>query len=255
MSKVTISSLVRQAQKSEGEFQGCVFQVFEEEPAERVAEFFDKLNIPRSVEGETFHDAIPAIEGAAATCFDFESEHAIGQGIQKYMERHEKKLKWHAQHPSIEGARNLLLLVREGMFVTDLRLTRLQALLRSKDELTPNEWAIARELMNRGYLSFRNFLVHVSGAWMDAIGASADREEITEMIGDFYELIDQTVRRLEEHRGKIEERRLELTVNPAGFDPVKPPNYFGGDLLGQGPWRQFWTGLEERAHHFRESLA
>ena len=43
----------------------------------------------------------------------------------------------------------MLLVMREGMMVTDLRLARLQELLKQKDELSPEEWAMARELMNR----------------------------------------------------------------------------------------------------------
>jgi hypothetical protein len=47
---------------------------------------------------------------------------------------------------------------------------------------------------------------------------------------------------------------MELTVVPVGFDPVKPPVYFGGDLLGRGPWKQFWNAIEDRSLHFREAL-
>ena len=41
---------------------------------------------------------------------------------------------------------------------------------------------------------------------------------------------------------------------PEGFPPVKPPNYFSGDLLGKGPWKQFWAVVDARAHHFREAV-
>ena len=70
----------------------------------------------------------------------------------------------------------------------------------------------------------------------------------------FYEFIDEKVRLLEDYRKKIEERRAELTVTPEGYPPVKPPNYFGGDLLGRGPWKQFWNNIDDRAHHFREAI-
>lgn len=256
MSKqVTISSLVRQAAKSEGEFVNTIKNVFEGEPPDRVAEFFDRLNVPRSVEGDNLHDPLAGLGECDERVFTYDEEQAIGAGMQKYIDRHLKKLKWHAQRPSIEGGRNVLLIVREGLMVTDLRLRRLTKLMASKDELTPEEWAIARELMNRGYLSFRHMLAMLGGPWVDAVTTSCEREEVEELLGSFYELIDLTIRQLEEHREKIEARRSELTVLPPGFDPVKPPIYFGGDLMGRGPWKQFWNAVEDRAHHFREALA
>jgi hypothetical protein len=255
MSKsVTISSLVRQAARSEGEFYGIILRVFEEEEPERVAEFFDRLNVPRSVEGDNFNEPLPTLSAAFAPVSSFPQEHAIHLGIQKYMERHLKKLKWHAQRPSIEGGRNVLLVMREGMVVTDLRLARLHALLQLKDELTPIEWSQAREMMNKGYLAFRRFLEQVGIHWIDQVVATQDRAELEELVGNFYELIDITVRKLEEHRHKIEERRMELSVCPEEFDPVKPPPYFGGDLLHRGPWKQFWLDIEKYSHHFREAL-
>lgn len=256
MSKsVTISSLVRQAAKSEADFVATVEQVFAEEPSERIADFFDRLNIPRSVEGDALLEPIAVLGGPCHTVSDYASEQAISSGMQKYMERHQKKLKWHAQRPSIDGGRNVLLLAREAMIVTELRLSRLHALLQSKDELTPQEWAIARELMNRSYLAFRDVLAQIGGGWIDAAAAQLDRTELEGLLGNFYEIVDHAVRKLEEHREKIEERRQALAVLPPGFDPVKPPIYFGGDLMGRGPWKQFWNVVEDRAHHFREALS
>lgn len=256
MSKVvTISSLIRQAARSEGEFHQIILRVFAEEPPDRVAKFFDGLNIPRSVEGDNLTDAIGSLEVAAATPIStFEEEYAIHLGIQKYMERHLKKLKWHAARPSIDGSRNVLLVMREGMAVTDLRLARVHLLLQLKDELSPEEWAMARDMVNKGYLAFRHQLVQLGGPWIDAVVATQDREELEQLVGNFYELIDATVRKLEEHRHKIEERRMELSVCPPGYDPVKPPKYFQGDLLGRGPWKQFWSVVEDKSHHFREAL-
>ena len=251
---VTISSLVRQAAKTEADFATTVQTVFDTETPERIAEFFDRLNVPRSVEGSDFLEPLPVFEGKAEDVGDYAEEHAIAAGMQKYMDRHLKKIKWHAQRPSIEGVRNSLLVMREAMAVTDVRIRRLVKVLDSKDELTPDEWAMAREMMNRAYLSFRHFLIQFGGPWVDAAIATVEREELEEMMSSFYELIDDTIRTLEEQREKIEARRVELTVLPPGFDPVKPPIYFGGDLMGRGPWKQFWTVLEDRAHHFREAL-
>jgi hypothetical protein len=169
------------------------------------------------------------------------------------MDRHERKLKWHANHPSLESAENTMLLTRAVMVLTDHRLKRLVALLERGDQLDPVQWAIARELMNRSFLSFRNILNILAGDWIDAMQTAVSREELTEKIGNFYEFIDTHIRLLEAYREKLEARRLELAVLPDGYPPVKPPNYFGGDLMGRGPWNQFWTTIDSRAHHFREA--
>lgn len=260
MSKTaTIASLVRNAARTESDFYETITSVFEEDDLERAAEFFDKLNVPRSTGAEGgLLDDIPDIPAVCLKVGTFAEEHELGNGIQRYMDRHERKIKWHAGHPSAEGCENVLLVLREGMYVTELRLKRVQLLLESTDELTPIQWAISRELMNRSYLSFRNFLDLAAGDWIDAVTTAVPREELDQLfISDkraFYQLIDDMVRFLDEARERLENRRQELTVTPEGFPPVKPPNYFGGDLMGRGPWKQFWTTLNARAHHFRETV-
>lgn len=267
MSKaVTIASLVRSAARSEADFYATIEEVFAEGDMERAAEFFDKLNIPRSTgaEGGLFK-TIPTPSGPVLAVTNFRDEHAISSGIQRYLDRHERKIKWHAGHPSEEGVENVLLLFREAMYVTNLRLKRLQLLLDATDELNPQEWAVSREMMNRSYLSFRNFLQLTAHDWVDAVSTALSRDDLADRlrnreggegtVDDFYQLVDQQIRDLEAARESIENRRLELTVAPEGFPPVKPPNYFGGDLMGRGPWKQFWNHLNAAAHHFRESVA
>lgn len=258
MSKVaTIASLVRAAAKEESEFVSTIVGVFEEDDPERIAEFFDRLNIPRSQGAEGgLTEPLPDLETPATIkVWGFEEEAEISKGMQRFLDRHERKIKWHAGHPSIEGTENVLLLFRAATVVTNLRLRRLRKLLASKDELTPAEWAIARELTNRTFLSFRNFLNLTATDWTEAVLASLPREELTEKLGNFYEIVDKEIRWLEEQRNLVEERRQELTVLPDGYPPVKPPNYFGGDLLGRGPWKQYWANVNGRAHAFREALA
>ncbi|MCB9668429.1 MAG: hypothetical protein H6736_02525 [Alphaproteobacteria bacterium] len=267
MSKsATIASLVRTASRSEAEFHATIEEVFAEGDLSRVADFFDKLNIPRSTGAEDglFKD-VPVPSGSALTIGTFEEEHAISSGIQRYLDRHERKIKWHATHPGTEGIPNVLLLFREAMFVTNLRLKRLEILLDAADELTPAQWAVSREMMNRSYLSFRNFLQITAHDWVDALVSTMSPDEIADQlrnpspgggaVDDFYQLVDHQIRELEEARERLEARRMELTVVPEGFPPVKPPNYFGGDLMGRGPWKQFWNHLNAAAHHFRESVA
>lgn len=258
MSKVaTIASLNRAAARSEEEFVTTAQGVIDEAEHERTAEFFDKMNIPRSVPGENTNEPLPAFTVAADGIGDYEQEQAIGAGIQKFMERHERKIKWHAGHPSLDGADNVVFIMRTASAATLHRFERLQLLLRAKDEVSAQEWAIARELMNRAYLTYRNFLDLMIGPWLEAVVNLEGREKITERLGNFYELIDETLRAMEQHRKRIEERRTELTVVPIReiYPPVKPPKYFAGDLMGVGPWSQFWHQVQVRAQHFREHSA
>lgn len=255
MSKgASMSSLLRVAARTEGEFVEIIQSIIDEADHARTAEFFDKMNIPRSVLGEKTMEPIASFKVSDDKIGDYEQEQAIGLGIQKYMERHERKIKWHAGHPSLDGSGNVIFVMRCASSVTNMRLERLHLLLNSKDELTVREWFISRELMNKAFLSYRNHLRLTAGPWTDAMNLTIDPTEFSERLDTFYEIIDSQIRQLEDHRVKIEERRVELTVTPEGFPPVKPPNYFGGDLLNVGPWSQYWNNVTSRAHHFRESI-
>jgi len=254
MSQATIASLVRTAARGESDFVSVAQSLLDEGDPQRLAEFFDKMNTPRSVGGEGLLESVPGLTVPGGTVTDFEAERAVADGIQKYLDRHERKIKWHATHPSIEGTQNVLLVMRASMYITQLRLDRLVALLSAKDDLTPVEWAYAREMMNRAFLSFRNYLNLFAGAWVDSMLANTPREEFLAAIGNFYEHVDHRVRALEEYRQRLETRRFELAVTSEGFPPVKPPNYFGGDLLKEGPWNQYWSVVDSRTHHFREVI-
>ncbi len=254
--QATIASLVRSAAKSEPEFVETVNSVFDEDDVERIAEFFDRLNVPRSHGADSgLNDPLPSLTANAPNLkvWGFPEEVKIGDGIQRYLDRHERKIKWHAGHPSIEGAQNVMLLFRAAMVTTDLRLQRLKLVMKGKDELTPDDWWAARKLMNNTYMSFRNFLTLVSVDWVDAMTTAVPREELSERLGQFYELVDAQVQKLDEHKHALEERRREMTVIPEGYPPVKPPVYFHGDLLGKGPWKLYWTTINGRAHDFREA--
>jgi hypothetical protein len=257
MSKqATIASLVRTAAKTEAEFMATVESIFEEDEIDRIWEFFDRLNIPRSQGAEDeLHGPLPDVGGPAVNkLFPFDDEVRISNGIQRFLDRHERKIKWHATHPALDGIDNVVLLFRAAMSITNLRLIRLRRLLQTKDELTPIEWADARKLMNNSFLSFRNFLTLVAGEWVDAMQSTVPQEDLANKLGRFYELVDAEIQRLDKLKDDIEARRRELAVLPDGYPPVKPPVYFHGDLLGKGPWKLFWQSLNDKAHHFREAV-
>jgi hypothetical protein len=255
MSKTaTVASQVRIAARTEAEFYTTVQEVLDDNDPDRIVEFFDRMNIPRSIPCENVAGPLEPFKVNPSHLHDFETERRISDGVQKFMDRHERKLKWHATHPSLEGGSNVALLVRTSLAITEMRLQRLDLLLRSKDDLTAVEWSIARELMRHGFLSIRNHINVLAGAWVDAVITAVPRVTLIEQLGSFYEVVDRWIRRLDEMRDRLEERRMMLTVVPAGHPPVRPPNYFGGDVLGRGPWKQYWDNLENRAHHFREAL-
>jgi len=252
MSEATISSLIRTAAKDEALFVETSQNVLDDESLDRIAEFFDRLNIPRSVGSDANLTPLPSLTVTVDRIGTFKEEKAISDGIQKFLDRHARKIKWHATHPSLEGSHNVMLVTRCGIMATNVRIARLEFLLRRGEELTPEEWANAREFMNKAYLSFRNFLVLLAGIWIDAMQTAVTHDQLAETLGNFYEFIDTQIRKLEEARERIEDRRMELTVIPEEFPPVKPPVYFGGDLMGRGPWKQFWATIDSKAHHFRE---
>lgn len=258
MSKqATIASLIRTAAKTENDYIEILEQIFQDPDVDRIFEFFDRLNIPRSqsAEGTDLEAPIPILTGACLTRdLGFADEVKVAAGVQRYLDRHERKIKWHAGHPSMEGVENVLMLFRAAMITTNMRLQRLRRLLTTKDELTPVEWSGSRTLMNKSYLSFRNFLNLVAGDWIDTVNTTLPREELNAGLGRFHELVDGELQKLEKLKEELEERRRELTVLPEGFPPVKPPNYFHGDLLGKGPWKLYWETVNGRAHHFREAM-
>ena len=79
MSKgATLSSLLRVAARTEEDFVTVVQSVLDESDHARTAEFFDKMNIPRSVLGEKTMEPITEFTLTPDQVGDYEQEHAIG---------------------------------------------------------------------------------------------------------------------------------------------------------------------------------
>ena len=72
-------------------------------------------------------------------------------------------------------------------------------------------------------------------------------ETIRHQYGDFDWMFGRFVDGVDVHM-------VDVVRSPEGLPPVKPPIYFSGDLLGRGPWKQFWANVNSRAHNFRESI-
>jgi hypothetical protein len=249
----TVSSLNRIAAKSEENFISTAQDVLSQSNAERTTDFFFNMNIPRSVTSETTLEDLEGFVVKPSEIHSFGEEQKIAIAIQKFMDRQVRKLKWHAKNPGMETSSNVLMIMRCTIITTTMRIQRLVYLLDSKENLTPRDWSIAREIINRAFMSFRSHLTIFATNWFDAISQTLQPEEISELLGSFYEFIDAEIRVLDEMRSAIETRRMDLTVIPDGYNPVKPPVYFGGDVLSGGPWNQYWTAIEDHAHRFREA--
>ncbi len=251
----TIASLIREAAKNETAFLNTMGGVLEEDDPERIEEFFARLNIPRSAKADdTLVDKSELHSEPTISVTTFQSEMNITDGIQKFLDRHMRKLKWHVAHPAIASARNCVRLYRAMSVVTELRIRRVLALLHTKESLTVEEWGNAREIINRSFREIREATSIVTGNWLDALMATCDQEEVRELLKELPEIISDIINMLKELRDRIEERRKQLEVLPEGYPPVRPPRYFGGDLLDTNSWRYLWDEFSSMNNALRSVM-
>ncbi|MCB9742948.1 MAG: hypothetical protein H6741_05555 [Alphaproteobacteria bacterium] len=249
----TIASLVRLSAKSEADFYGILSDVLvNEEDQERVVEYLTRLNLPKTMEPS---DDIQVADEVTSTVTNFDDELALANGFEKFTARHLRKLKWHVSHPSIEGVTPVTLLYRSTAIMAYLRIARVVSLLGSKDVLSTHEWGTARELLNRAYRDYRMATNVLTVSWLEALMESGEAEEIRQALDHLPSVVYAQIRKLERLREEVEAARVELTVQPPGYPPVKPPRYFGGDLLDTSSWKHFWgevnnlaDGLQQQVH-------
>jgi hypothetical protein len=251
----TISTLVREAAKTEENFKNILNDDILEDTPERIGEFFAKLNIPRSTKADdTLTEGLVLGDVSKIVVTTFEAELETAEGIQKFMDRHMRKLKWHTAHPALEGMDNCVRLFRAMGIVTELRIHRVLVLLHSKERMTVQEWGTARELLNRAYRELREASAIVCSPWIDALFSLDAREEVIERLTPFGDMVSGYAQAVRELREKVEVRRVLMEVKPAAYPVVKPPRYFGGDLLDVGSWRHFWGELSGHVDSLRNSL-
>jgi hypothetical protein len=251
----TISALIREAAKTEENFKRILNEEVLADNPERIEEFFGKLNIPRSTKADdTLVEDLSLGDLGVITVTTFEAEIQVADGIQKFMDRHMRKLKWHTAHPALDGMDNCVRLYRAMGIVTELRIHRVLALLQSKDRLTVAEWGFARELLNRAYRELREATAIVCSPWVDALFSLDDRDEVIERLAPFAATVAGHAQAVRELREKVEERRVQMEVKPDNYPVVKPPRYFGGDLLDVGSWRHFWGELSGHIDTLNNSL-
>ncbi|MCB9760086.1 MAG: hypothetical protein H6739_09655 [Alphaproteobacteria bacterium] len=249
----TIASLVRLSAKTEQDFNDILSRtLLEEDDTERVVEYLTRLNLPKTMalsEGATLS------EEALNKVTDFDQEAVLSKGFIKFTERHIRKLKWHVSHPSLESVVPVALLFRAISTVAHLRIGRVVALLKSRDVLSAHDWGMTRELLNRAYRDFRHATGIVTGAWYEALVEAIPVEEVRTALDALPGQVYEQIRLLERLRAEIEAARLTLAVKPDGYPEVRPPRYFGGDLLEDVSWKHFWgevanmaDGLQQQVH-------
>lgn len=238
----------RQTVRSQQEFMDQVAQVLlDERDSDKVADLLTRLSLPRTLDGEEANWRPDAISSAT----DFDTEHALAAGFVKFCDRHVRKLKWHVSHAATDGSEQVGILYRVLGDISQLRIARVVHLLTTREVLSPHEWGLARELLNRTYRDFRQATAIVATSWpealVEAVPERADARKALELLPP---LVRQQSVRLSALRERVESARNSLAVKPDGYPVVRPPRYFGGDLLDTVSWKHFWGEV----HILAESL-
>lgn len=248
----TIASLVRTATHSEEQYIINTTEIFAEHDSDRIIEYFGRLSLPR-----TWAEEKPGAFGeeSIASARSLQLEHAEMAGVTKYLERNQRKIKWHVTHPAMEGAESVALIFAAQADFAVLRIQRVLHLLPQIEVLSPQDWGIARELLNRAFRDYRQTLGLVTGRWMEALMETAeDHDAFVAAMSPFPSLIREKTALLESQREAIEKVRVELAVQPPGYPVVKPPRYFGGDLLDNNSWKHFWGEVGNMGDGLRQQV-
>ena len=234
----TLASLVRVAAGGEEIFIDQTLEILDQGDNERSVEYLTRLNLPRDFGLNP--DGIPSTEGREMTVVDFATEIIITEGIEKFIERHIRKLKWLVNHPDAEAVRAGVGLYRAKCIMTELRIRRVLALLQKSEVLNPFEWGTARELLNRAYRDFRRASSLLTHQFYESMVGACEREDVLAALESVPGVMQAHVTRLAGLRDEIEVARQDLAVQPEGYPIVRPPRYFGGDLLESMSWKHFW---------------
>lgn len=252
--QVNVAALVRAAGTSEFEFLTHIAELLNEGDVAQAEEAFSRLNIPRAFPEEAAAGADVAT--VAIVVRDLTTEFALSASMDKFFERHVRKLKWHVSHPELENVSGAVQLYGLMTAMAEYKVRRVVAAMDVGPDLSVQDWGAVRDLLNRSYRDFRMMNVHMAGEWLDALVAAFDRETVRARLASFPALVAERTARLTSLRDKVEARRLQLTVHPGqAFRPVSPPRYFGGDLLDEGSWRHFWGDVQNLSDTARQHIS
>lgn len=241
----TIASLVRLSGKNEQAFNDILTTVLtEEEDVARVVEYLSRLNLPKTMEES---EGYTNTEDDMLEVKDFDTEIIVSEGFTKFTERHIRKLKWHVSHPSMESVGAVTLLYRSIGMITRVRIRRIVALLNKSEILSPYEWGTSRELLNRTFRSFRSATNITTRVWLESMLENMDPQEVKAASQHLPLEVRKQSNSVAGLRDDIEAARLTLGVKPEGYPVVKPPRYFGGDILEATSWKHFWGEVSNMA--------
>jgi len=249
----SIASLVREAGASEAGFVQSLDTVLKENDTERFVEFATRINQPLRMEGGEEEPA--GIDTLEFQISDFETETLYAAALNKFNARHMRKIKWHISHPDIDTIEPGFRIYRCIARIAELRLRRMIALLNSKELLNPSEWGLARELMNCAYREFRDATELVTQTWLESLFDNFEQDEIRQKFSEFPNVVDEWADRLSALRDEVETRRVDMAVQPPDPYPVvRPPRYFGGDLMAQAAWKHYWGEVGTLSESLRQHV-
>jgi len=247
----SIASLVRAAAVSEASFVATMTNVLDTEEPERVIEIFGRVNVPKVygelADGPDIHDVVIAVG-------DFELEGVLAEGFNTYTDRHMRKLKWHTTHVSEESVTAVGNVYGASTIIAALRVRRVIALLGTKDSFSAEEWGLTRELINRSFRDFRELTKTLVNRWLPAAVEVVDAGILAAGLSHLPAVIRKRAQRFARLREEIEGRRSNIEVVPDGYPAVRPPRYFGGDLMEDGAWKIYWDELGALADSLEQSL-
>jgi len=250
----SIASLIRNAGKSEAEFIGAWDIVLKENDTERLIEFIGRINQPLKFEASD--EEVMPIEDLEFETINWETEASIDAVLVKFHARHMRKLKWYITHPDIDSIGPGLRIFNCMGYITQHRLYRILAILDQTEVLSPSEWGLARELLNRSYREFREASALATGRWFESNLENLDPEEVRDQMSSLPTTIEKIADKVSALRDRVEERRAQMAVQPPEpYPTVRPPRYFGGDLMEDASWTHYWKevgGLAQTLRHHVE---
>ncbi|MCP4807571.1 MAG: hypothetical protein GY913_28675 [Proteobacteria bacterium] len=252
----TIASLVRIACQSHKMYvENTCYILMEGEP-ERIIEYFTRLSLPRAwAEEDRGEWHVDAFGPEGHTLAD---ELHLMEGMVKYIDRNARKIKWHISHPGepdaqASGDAVALVFAAQGEYAA-FRIRRVLKILDTHKTLTAKEWGQTRELLNRAYRDYRLAVQLVTTRYLEELLGAADPEDAMKALQGYPAIFKEHTAILDGLRDEIEVMRQTLAVQPEGYPIVRPPRYFGGDLLDTPSWKHFWGEVGTLSDNMRQHV-
>ncbi|GEM_PF-1518410 len=248
----SVASIVREAGASANAFLTVCADVLDNESDERIVEIYGRLSVPKGFTAEEQPEV--DLDAVSIVPTDFEHEAVLAESLNTVMDRHHRKLKWNCTHPAVETLPIVIDIYNVMGWLSQLRVRRVIKLVNSKDVMTPYEWGVTRDQVNRSYRDFRIATRLMATRWIDSMLESCDRTEVRQGVEGLPRMFKARLEELSLLRDEFEIRRAEMGVQPPGRPVVKPPRYFGGDLLDDGAWQIFLGDVQTSTETLLTSL-